>query len=458
MTIILETPSISELDVRALWHPLTQHKPLADKPPLHIVKGQGCYLEDAQGNHYLDAMAGLWCVNVGYGRRELAEAAAAQMTELAYLTPTMTHTPGAQLADRVLHLLGWRGRVYFSSSGSEANETAFKIVRQYHKQAGEPGGSGRYKIISRHRAYHGNTLGALSATGQAERKIGYEPMAPGFIHIPPPYPYRAHGNLTPADHGIACAQMLEDAIIYEGPQTIAAFLMEPIISGGGVLVPPDEYLPRVREICNQYGVLLIFDEVVSGFGRTGALFGHHHWKVQPDIITMAKGLSSGYLPLAATAVQDYIFNAFQSEANDLRHFRQINTFGGHPVSTAVGLRNLDIIEQEGLVENARQMGAYALTRLNELTAHPWVGQVRGRGLLLGIELVADQVTKEPLGNAEMLAVLGRCKQAGVILGRNGNTIPGLCNILIIAPPLVVTETEIDQIVEALLFALNSSGP
>ena len=459
-------PSISELDLRALWHPLTQHKPLADSPPPVMVRGEGCYLEDAQGNRYLDAMAGLWCVNIGYGRRELAETAAAQMTELAYLAPTMTHAPGAQLADKLLTLLDWRGKVYFSASGSEANEAAFKIARQYHMQSGEAGGANRYKIISRHRAYHGNTLGAMSATGQAERKIGYGPMAPGFIHIPPPYPYRAHAatrgrrngsasnDVSLAEHGIACAQALEETIIYEGPESVAALIMEPIISGGGVLVPPDEYLPLVREICDEYGVLLIFDEVVSGLGRTGELFGHHHWRVQPDIITMAKGLSSGYLPLAATAVQEHIFDAFLGEADELRHFRHINTFGGHPVSTAVGLRNLEIVEEEGLVENARRVGEYALAQLNNLSSHPWVGEARGRGLLMGVELVADKATKEPLGDAEMLAILGRCKQAGVILGRNGNTVPGLCNILIIAPPLVVTEAEIDHIVEALVFALG----
>ncbi len=447
-------PSISELDVRALWHPLMQHKPLADNPPPLIVRGEGCYLEDAQGNRFLDAMAGLFCVNIGYGRRELAETAAAQMTELAYLTPTMTHPPGARLAAKILDLLGWRGRVYFSSSGSEANEVAFKIARQYHLQSGKSGGANRYKIIARHRAYHGNTLGAMSATGQAERKIGYGPMAPGFIHVPPPYPYRAHPKLSAAEHGLACAQAIEETIVYEGSETVAALLMEPIISGGGVLVPPDEYLPRVREICDEYGVLLIFDEVVSGVGRTGRLFGHQLWEVQPDIITMAKGLSSGYMPLAATAVQEYIFDAFMGEAGDLRHFRHVNTFGGHPVSTAVGLRNLEIVEDEGVVENARDVGAYALEQLKGLTSHPWVGETRGRGLLLGVELVEDKETKAPLDDAEVLAVLARCKQAGVILGRNGNTVPGLGNILIIAPPLVATKNEIDLLIEALVFALG----
>ena len=319
-------------------------------------------------------MAGLWCVNIGYGRSELAETAAAQMTELPYLAPTMTHAPGAQLADKILDLLGWPGRVYFSSSGSEGNEVAFKVARQYHLQSGKPGGATRYKIISRHRAYHGNTLGAMSATGQAERKIGYGPMAPGFIHVPPPYPYRAHPKLTPSEHGIACAQAIEETIIYEGPETVAAVLMEPIISGGGVLVPPDEYLPRVREICDEYGVLLIFDEVVSGYGRTGKMFGHDHWDVKPDIITMAKGLSSGYMPLAATAVQEYIFDVFMGEAGDLTHFRHINTFGGHPVSTAVGLHNLQIVEEEGLVEKARSMGGLRAGAV----AEPVVAPVGGR--------------------------------------------------------------------------------
>ena len=449
-------PSISELDLRALWHPLTQHKPLADSPPPLMVRGEGCYLEDAQGHRYLDAMAGLWCVNVGYGRRELAETAAAQMMELAYLAPTMTHAPGAQLADRILELLGWRGRVYFSSSGSEANEVALpRSPRQYHLQSGKAGGATRYKIISRHRAYHGNTLGAMSATGQAERKIGYGPMAPGFLHVPPPYPYRGHPKLSPAEHGIACAQAFEETIIYEGPETVAALLMEPIISGGGVLVPPDEYLPRVREICDEYGVLLIFDEVVSGFGRTGKTVrprplagkaGHHHDGEGAFERLYAPGCDS------RAGVQSSTL--FQGEAGDLRHFRHINTFGGHPVSTAVGLRNLEIVEEEGLVENARRVGEYALAQLENLSTHPWVGEARGRGLLLGVELVADKETKEPLDDAEMMAILGRCKQAGVILGRNGNTVPGLCNILIVAPPLVATEAEIDLLIEALVFALG----
>ncbi len=450
----MQVPNISQIGVDSLWHPLTQHKPFQKQPPLHIVKGEGCYLTDQDGQTYLDALAGIWCVNVGYGRPELAEVAQQQIHQLNYLAPTMSHESGILLARKILDLLGMAGRVYFTSSGSEANEAAFKIAWQYHAQARSSYGLPRYKIISRHRAYHGNTMAALSATGQAERKMGYGPLMPGIIHIPPPYPYRAHEKLTPAEHGLDCAKLLEDTIIYEGPQSVAAFIMEPIISGGGVLVPPDEYLPKVRQICDKYGVLLILDEVVAGFGRTGKMFGHEHWAVTPDIVTCAKGIASGYMPLAATAVKQSIFDAFLDETDDLSHFRHINTYGGHPVSTAVGLRNIELIEEEALVDQAATIGAYALEQLSELEEHPYVGEVRGKGLLLGVELVRDKVTKEPLDGAITGAVVNGCKAQGVMIGRNGNTVPGLNNVLVIAPPLVAREQEIDMVVEAMKQSLN----
>lgn len=270
--------SMAEMDLNSLWRPLTQHRALEQNRPVQIVKGEGSYLTDANGDTYLDAVAGIWCVNVGYGRKELADAAHEQMLNLPYLAPTMSHEPGVLLANKLLELLDMKGRVYFTSSGSEANEAAFKIAWQYHAQSGKSGAYARQKIISRHRAYHGNTMAALNATGQAERKMGYGPSVPGFIHIPPPYPYRRNEKLTPAEHGLECAKILEDTINYEGAESVAAFIMEPMISGGGVLIPPDEYLPAVREVCNRTGVLLIFDEVVAGFGRSGEMFGHQHWK------------------------------------------------------------------------------------------------------------------------------------------------------------------------------------
>ena len=364
---------ISQAGVDSLWHPLAQHKNYKSAPPMHIVKGEGGFLTDQHGKQYLDAIAGIWCVNVGYGREELAQVAYDQMKNLAYLSPTMSHEPAVRLAEKLLNLTDIDGHVYFTCSGSEANEAAFKIVWQYHQQSGEPNGYLRKKIISRYRAYHGNTMAAISATGQAERKIGYAMQSPQFRHINPPYPYRRHPKLSVDEHGEQVAQELEQTIIYEGAATVAAFIMEPMISGGGVLIPPDNYIPAVRRICDKYGVLLIFDEVVSGFGRTGKMLGHHHWSAKPDIMTCAKGLASGYQPIAATVVTDKIFNAFIGDPNGLEHFRHVNTYGAHPVAAAVALRNIEIVEREGLVENAVKMGAYMREQFDQLMEHPNVG-------------------------------------------------------------------------------------
>ena len=300
---------ISRIGVESIWHPLAQHKGFKEKPPMHIVKGEGAVLTDQFGTNYLDALAGIWCVNVGYGREELAQVAYDQMKQLPYLAPSMASEPTIKLAQKLLDITGMNGHVYFTPTGSEANEAAFKLAWQYHQQSGEAGGYLRRKIISRYRAFHGNTIGALSATGQAERKIGYDLRMP-VIHINPPYPYRRHEKMTAEEHGAWVAQELEQTIIYEGAQTVAAFIMEPIISGGGVLIPPDNYVPAVRQICDKYGVLLIFDEVVSGFGRTGKMFGFQHWDTLPDIITCAKGIASGYQPMGAMIVHNRLFDAF----------------------------------------------------------------------------------------------------------------------------------------------------
>ncbi len=441
-----------------LWRPLTQHSALKGKPSHFIVEAKGCYLTDQDGKSYLDTMAGLWCVNVGYGRQELADVAQAQMARLPYLNPMMTAEPTATLANTIQDLLGFKGHVYFSVSGSEANETAIKIARQYHLQAGA-GGQSRFKIISRYRAYHGHTMGALAATGQSERKIGYEPGPPGFLHVMPPYPYRAHPKLSLEEHGEECAHLLEEAIIHEGSDTVAAVMMEPIISGGGVLIPPDNYLPRVREICDRHGVLLIFDEVVSGFGRTGSLFGHLHWETLPDIITFAKGLASGYMPIGATVAREEIFDSFLGEPGDLSHLRQINTFGGHPVATAVAQKTLEITLEEDLAGNARDVGEYLRGQLEDAIGdHRHVGEIRGMGLLNAVELVEDPESKTPLREAGVTGLIANAFENGVILGRNGNTIPGRCNVLLISPPLVLTRAEVDKIVEAVAGGLASISP
>ncbi len=450
---MIKNEDLVKSDVNSLWHPLVQHKQLEQNPLKQFEKGAGSHIVDEKGQAYLDGVSGLWCVNVGYGRTELAETAMKQMTELAYLPATMSHKETVLLAEKLLDLLGYEGKVFFSNSGSEANEVAFKIARQYHAQ--KEGHQGRYKIISRYRGYHGNTMGALSATAQAERKIKYEPLVPGFSHIQPPYHYRCTCGKEVKECGLDCANILETTILQEGKESVAAVIMEPIIAGGGVIVPPDGYLQRVREICDQYGVLLIFDEVVNGFARTGKMFGHQHWGVEPDIITFAKGLSSGYMPISATAVKQHVFEAFLDDPGTYSHFRHISTYGGHPVATAVARHNIRIIEEEQLADRAAEIGAYLLEKLKQLLAYPIVGDVRGKGMLLGIELVEDKSTKTPL-NAQICAqIVKQCLDEHVIIGRNANTVPGFANILILAPPLVLTYEEADYLAETLKKAIEA---
>ncbi|MEO1508405.1 MAG: aminotransferase [Cyanobacteria bacterium J06633_23] len=450
---------LGKMDAESLWHPLVQHKPFSQKPPKCMAQGVGCHVTDTDGVEYFDGISGLWCVNVGYGRQELAEVAYEQMVDLAYFPLTMSHEPGIRLAHKLLELLGYEGKVFFSTSGSEANETAFKIARQYHAQTAPAGSGPRYKIISRYRGYHGHTMGALSATAQAERKLKYEPLVPGFFHVSPPYHYR-FGNGQPEDvYNAACLQELEQTILYEGAESIAAVIVEPIISGGGVIVPPEGYLRGVRDICDRTGILLIYDEVVNGFGRTGKMFGHQHWGVEPDIISFAKGLTSGYMPLSATVVKQFIFEAFLDDPGSDSHFRHVTTYGGTPVCTAVSLRSIEILERENLCEQAAEMGDYLLGKLQRLLEHPNVGDVRGKGLLLGVELVKDKVSKEPLASDAVASVTKYCMGKQVIIGRNTNTIPGFTNVLILAPPLVMNRDEADRLADTLheaIFALPES--
>lgn len=433
---------VAKLDLQSLWHPLRQHRDIANEPPRQIVSGEGVYLTDVDGVRLLDGVAGIWCVNVGYGREELAEVAREQMARLPYLPGTLTHAPAAELAGKLTDMLGYASKVLLTNSGSEANEAAFKIARQYHAQTGSPG---KTKIIARTRGYHGNTLGALSATGQDERKLSYGPFLPGFIHIDAPDSYRVTHD---------CAEQLERAIEEEGPSTVAAFIMEPIIAGGGVLIPPDDYLPRVREICDRHGVLLIVDEVVTGFGRTGMKFEHMRSEIAPDLLTLGKGMASGYQPLAALVARQHVFEAFEGEPGDLSHFRHINTYGAHPVAAAVGLRNIEIMEREGLFEQAAKKGEALLSRLQGLKDHPNVGDVRGRGLLIGIELVSDKQARIPLAGVQAAKVVARCGRDGVLIGRNANTTPGHDNVLMTAPPYVISEEETDLLASTIENAIR----
>nr|WP_317853520.1 aspartate aminotransferase family protein [Neobacillus sp. Marseille-Q6967] len=440
--------TLLDQDAKYVWHSMKPYNPNAT---IVAAKAEGSWITDADGKRYLDAMAGLWCVNVGYGRTELAEAAYEQLKEMAYFPLTQSHIPAIKLAEKLNEMLGGDYVFFFSNSGSEANETAFKIVRQYHQQKGD---HSRYKFISRYRGYHGNSMGSLAATGQAQRKYKYEPLAPGFIHVSPPDSYRDDTNVNdPKD--LSSVKEIDRTMTWELSETIAAMIMEPIITGGGILVPPEGYMKAAKEVCEKHGALLIVDEVICGFGRTGKPFGFMNYDVKPDIITMAKGITSAYLPLSATAVRKEIYEAFKG-TEEYDYFRHVNTFGGNPAACALALKNLEIMEKEQLFDRSRDLGKQVLSELTTmLQDHPYVGDVRGKGLLVGIELVKDKQTKEPLDVKLVNEVIGNCKKQGLLIGKNGATVAGYNNVLTLSPPLNIEVEDLQFIVKTLTEALNS---
>lgn len=443
----LDKEELLQSDRKHMWHHISPYNP----NPMIVTNSSGAWITDVDGQRYLDGMSGLWCVNIGYGRQELADAAYEQLKSLAYFPLTQSHVPGIKLAEKVSEWLGDEYRVFFSNSGSEANEVAFKIARQYHHQQGQPG---RYKFISRYRAYHGNSMGALAATGQAVRKQKYEPLAPGFLHVAPPYCYRCPFGKTYGSCSLECAETFDALINWEGAETVAGVIMEPTITGGGVIVPPAEYMPRVREICDKHGVLLIVDEVICGFGRSGRKFGHQNFGIKPDIVTMAKGITSGYLPLSATAVRADIAESF-NEPGDNQHFRHINTFGGNPTACALALKNMELLEQEELIERAEQLGETLRQKVSILEDHRYIGDIRSFGFIVGIELVEDRETKDPAAPQKVTQVITECKKRGLIIGKNGETIPGFQNVLTIAPPFATTDDDLDFLVQTLKDAFDT---
>lgn len=430
---------MQEKDNRYVWHAMSGHDPQADT--MIVEKGEETWVTDTAGNRYLDGMSGLWCVNVGYGREELARAAYEQLKKMCFYPLTKSHLPAIELGEKLNEWLDGEHVFFYSNSGSEANEVAFKVARQYHEQNGQPE---RWKFISRYRAYHGQTMGALAATGQAQRKYKYEPLTPGFIHVVPPDLYRRPEGTDPEAYGKQCAAEIERTIQWELPETVAAVIMEPIITGGGIIMPPENYLPEVKEVCERYGVLLIVDEVICGFGRTGSRFGHQHYGVEPDIVTMAKALTSAYFPLSATAVKREIYETFAGDTQYER-LRHVNTFGGHPAGCAVAIKNMEIMEKEDLFRRSAELGEKLLGTLSSLGEHPSVGDVRGKGLLIGIELVEDKDSKEPAKPELVGKVIGGCKERGLIVGQNGDTVAGFNNVVTLAPPLSITDEDLEFI-------------
>ncbi len=447
-----DVDDIIEKDRKHLWHHLFQHRILETQDPQVFVEGEGARVRDIHGNEYLDGTSGgVWCVNVGHGRESMARVVYEQLLRLPYYAGVAGTVPAARYASALAEHMPGLDHIYFANSGSEANEKAIKMVRQIAHLTG----TGKYKVLYRDRDYHGTTIACLAASGQEERKEAYGPFPDGFAAIPHALCYRCPFGKTYPDCNIECARALEDALLEEGPDTVGAVILEPITAGGGVIPPVEEYYPIVREICDEYGVLLIVDEVVCGFGRTGTMFGFEHYDFVPDIVTMAKSMASSYAPISAAAVRAEVFDRFLGDPSEkFRYFRDISTYGGCTAGFAAALENLRIIEDEHLVENSRVKGAYLLDRLRELLDHKNVGDVRGQGLFAGVELVEDKGSKTPVSEDVMTAVVARAAAEGVLVGKTTRSVPGLNNTVNIAPPLIVTKADIDELVDAVTVGIE----
>ena len=416
-----------------------------------VTHAEGCYMFDGDGNRILDGMAGLWCVNVGYGRDELADVAAEQMRELPfYNTFFKTVTPPTVLlAEKIAKLTGYRlPHIFFNASGSEANDTVFRMVRHYWKLKGQPK---RTVFISRWNAYHGSTVAGVSLGGMTSMHEQGNLPVPGVEHVRQPYWFNEGRDMSPEAFGLVCAKAIEDKILEVGPENVAAFIGEPLQGAGGVIIPPANYWPEVERICRKYGILLVCDEVICGFGRTGNWWGHETMGVSPDIIAMAKGLSSGYMPISATAVSKEIVDVLKTGGDFVHGF----TYSGHPVAAAVALRNIEIMEREHLIERTRnETGPYLAKALATLNDHPLVGETRSVGLIGAVEIVADKVSGARFGGAEGTAgpmVRDLCIE-------NGLMVRGIRDTIVMCPPLIIKTEQIDAMISIIRHALDLAAP
>jgi adenosylmethionine-8-amino-7-oxononanoate aminotransferase len=439
---------------RHLWMHFTRMSSYTDHDVPIIVRGEGAYVYDSNGRRYLDGLAGLFVSMVGHGRDEIAEAAARQAKELAYFPLwSYAHPRAIELAERLANLApGDLNRVFFTTGGSEAVESAWKLARQYFRAIGQPS---RYKVISRDIAYHGATMGALSITGLPAIKTVFEPLVPGSVRVPNTNFYRApeHGDNLEA-FGRWAADEIERAILREGPESVAAVYLEPVQNSGGCFPPPPGYFQRVREICDRHGVLLVSDETICAFGRLGYYFAADRYGYQPDIITVAKGMTSGYAPIGAMIASDRIMEPF---LNDTATFLHGITFGGHPVSCAVALANLDVFEKEDLLGHVLSTEDAFRATLNKLNDLPIVGEIRGDGYFYGIELVKDKATRETFDDDESERLLrgflsGALFEAGLICRADDRGDP----VIQLAPPLIIDQPEFDFIEQTLRSVLTEA--
>ncbi len=431
-----------ELDVRHHLSPFTDYKTLkhGEGGSRIITHAKGVYLTDSEGQELLDGMAGLWCVNVGYGRHELAEAAYRQMLELPYYnTFFKTATPPAvELSEKLAQIApAGLNRAFFGSSGSESNDTVVRLVRRYWNLKGQPE---KAAIVSRTYAYHGSTMASASLGGMAPMQEGFGLPLPGFHHVMPPYWFDfAEPGESPADFGRRAAKAVEDKILEIGPDKVGAFVGEPIQGAGGVIVPPETYWPEIQRICRAYDILLVVDEVICGFGRTGHWFASEHFGIEPDLMTLAKGITSGYVPLSAVLVSDRVGEVLEAGAGEFAHGY---TYSGHPVACAVALANIDLIERDGLIAKVREeTGPYLAEKLQGLADHPLVGEVRSLGLIGAIELVEDKATRRhfnPLGRVGTL-----CRDHCFA---NGLVMRAVRDAMVLSPPLIIEPAQIDELV------------
>ncbi len=453
---------VVDADRAHVWHHLSQHRQYmnedlsAQVDPRIIVEGKGMRVWDQHGKEHIDAVSGgVWTVNVGYGRESIANAVRDQILKMNFFGGTVGSIPGALFAEKLISKMPGMSRVYYANSGSEANEKGFKIVRQIaHKRYGGK----KHKILYRDRDYHGSTIASMSAGGQDERNAQYGPFTPGFVRVPHCMEYRKHEQDGAPDenYGVWAADQIEEIILREGADTVGALCLEPVTAGGGVITPPEGYWERVQEICKKYDILLHIDEVVCGVGRTGTWFGYQNYDIKPDIVTMAKGVASGYAAISCCVTTEAVFDMFKDDSSDpLNYFRDISTFGGCTAGPAAALENMKIIENEDLLANTLVMGDRMVANLQALAEKfPQIGDVRGKGLFVGAELVTDRSTKEPMPENLVGAVVADCNKNGVIIGATNRSVPGKNNTLCFSPALIATADDIDEITDAVGAALG----
>jgi putrescine---pyruvate transaminase len=445
----LNIDEVVKADIAHHFHPFTDHKSFhAAGGPRVITQGKGVHLWDGKGNMLIDGMSGLWCVNIGYGRKELAEAAFRQMQDLPYYNTFFktTTVPATELAAKISALLPKRFQhVMFTNSGSEGNDSIVRLVRHYWKVMGKPW---RQHIIGRVRGYHGSTWVATNLGGMDYMHEQGGDLLPGFHHIREPHWFDHGGDMSPEDFGLAAAAELEKKILQVGPDNVAAFIGEPIQGAAGVIIPPSTYWPEIQRICSKYGILIISDEVICGFGRTGKWFGFENFGYDPDIINMAKGLSSGYLPIGAVAVSERITGPLFDKGGDYNHGM---TYSGHPVAAAVALKNIVLLESEKMVERVAALAPHFNAMLRGLSDHPLVGEVRSMGLIGGLELTNNKAKRTRFAKLGRVGIICRdhCINNGLIMRACGDT-------MVLAPPFCITEKEINEIGRLARLALDKT--